>query len=75
MKIYDKWKIKNTLFRNKLALYFLLKAISIYRKQSKILIENISKEHLWVSGIETDEKVLDQAQRIVNKRFKNLMKK
>lgn len=46
-----------------------------YRKQSKILIGNIPKENLWVSGIETDEKVLDQAQKIVNRRLKNLLKK
>jgi hypothetical protein len=75
MKIYDKWKVKSILFKNRLTLYFLLKAMIAYRKQSKILIGNIPKENLWVSGIETDEKVLDQAQKIVNRRLKNLLKK
>ena len=68
MNFYEKVKVKNAMFKNKLALILLDYALSFYRKQSSILIQNIPKEELWVSGIETEEKILDQSQRIIGKR-------
>ncbi len=75
MKLYEKYKIKKTLIKNKLALLLVNLTLSYYRKQSKILIQNIPKEELWVSGIETEEKVLDQSQRILDKRLLNASRK
>lgn len=75
MNFYEKVKVKNAMFKNKLALILLDYALSFYRKQSSILIQNIPKEELWVSGIETEEKILDQSQRIIGKRLSNTSQK
>lgn len=75
MNFYEKVKVTNAMFKNKLALILLDYALSFYRKQSSILIQNIPKEELWVSGIETEEKILDQSQRIIGKRLSNTSQK
>ena len=75
MNFYERFKVKKTIFKNKLALLLLKAAIKFYREQSNILIRNIPKEELWVSGIETEEKILDQTQRIISRRLSNTSQK
>jgi len=75
MNFYERFKVKKTIFKNKLALLLLKAAIKFYREQSTILIRNIPKEELWVSGIETEEKILDQTQRIISRRLSNTSQK
>ena len=40
-----------------------------------VIKRNIPKEELWVSGIETEEKILDQTQRIISRRLSNTSQK
>lgn len=75
MNFYERFNVKKAMFKNKLALTLLKIALKFYRKQSTILIRNIPKEELWVSGIETEEKILDQTQRIILKRLSNTSQK
>lgn len=74
-KMIQKMKIRKALFINKLTLFLLKKALSMYRKQSRMLISNLSAEALWVSGIEYEEQHLDNTERIILRRLNASKKK
>jgi len=68
-------KIRKNLWMNKLALILLRKALQFYRTQSKPLVNSLSAEVAWVSGIDNEEKHLDNTQRIVERRLHSAINK
>lgn len=67
--------IKKTLLMNKLALVLLQKALKFYRSQSRPLVSSLSADAAWMSGIDNDEKHLDNTQRIVERRLQTAINK
>jgi hypothetical protein len=68
-------KIRKNLWMNKLALILLRKALQFYRTQSKPLVNSLDAEVAWVSGIDSEEKHLDNTQRIIERRLRSAINK
>lgn len=68
-KLRDWFIIRRILIQNKISLIILNKALTFYRNQSKKMINALSNEAFWASGIESEEKLLNQCQKVIEKRL------
>ena len=67
--------VKKNLLMNRLALILLRREFQFYRIHSKPLVDSLSADAAWMSGIENEERHLDGTQRIIERRIHSAINK